>query len=136
MKLYEPDGYRVVLKGVDGVYVNADKTRILQVLYNLIGNAVSYTGEDKTVTVDETIRDGIVRISVADSGEGISKEDLPLIWDRYYKVEGTHRRGVGGTGLGLSIVREILILHGAKFGVSSELGHGSTFWFELPIAEK
>lgn len=136
MKLYEPDGYRVVLKDVGGVYVNADKTRILQVLYNLIGNAVSYTGEDKTVTVDETISDGVVRISVTDSGEGISKEDLPLIWDRYYKVEGTHRRGVGGTGLGLSIVREILVLHGAKFGVSSEPGQGSTFWFELPIAEK
>ncbi len=135
MKLYEPDGYRVILNEAGDVYVNADKTRILQVLYNLIGNAVSYTGEDKTVTVDETVRDGVVRVSVTDTGEGISKEDLPLIWDRYYKVEGTHRRGVGGSGLGLSIVKEILVLHGAKFGVSSEPGHGSTFWFELPVAE-
>ncbi len=136
MKLYEPDGYRVILNDVDGVFVNADKTRILQVLYNLIGNAVSYTGADKTVTVDETVSEGVVRVAVTDTGEGIAKENLPLIWDRYYKVEGTHRRGVGGSGLGLSIVKEILTLHGAKFGVSSELGHGSTFWFELPIVRE
>ena len=133
MKLYEPDGYRVILNGVEGILVNADKTRILQVLYNLIGNAVGYTGEDKTVTVTETVTDGVVRVSVSDTGAGIAEEDLPLIWDRYYKVEGTHRRGVGGSGLGLSIVREILLLHGAKFGVSSEVGVGSTFWFELPV---
>ncbi len=133
MKLYEPDGYRVILTSEEGVYVNADKTRILQVLYNLIGNAVNYTGDDKTVAVTETVKDGIVHVSVTDTGEGIAEEDLPLIWDRYYKVQGTHRRGVGGSGLGLSIVREILLLHGARFGVSSEPGRGSTFWFELPV---
>ena len=137
MKLYEPDGYRVILYDIEGVRVNADKTRILQVLYNLIGNAVNYTGEDKTVTVRMSQpASNIVRVSVTDTGEGIAKEDLPLIWDRYYKVEGTHRRGVGGSGLGLSIVREILLLHGAHFGVSSEPGCGSTFWFELPIVKE
>lgn len=143
MKLYEPDGYRVILHSIEDVFVNADKTRILQVLYNLIGNAVNYTGDDKTVTVRMTMlppdpgisETGAVRVSVTDTGAGIAKEDLPLIWDRYYKVEGTHRRGVGGSGLGLSIVREILLLHGAHFGVSSEPGHGSTFWFELPIVK-
>ena len=135
MKLYEPDGYRVILNADEGVHVNADKTRILQVLYNLIGNAVGYTGADKTVTVTETVIGGVVRVSVTDSGDGIAEEDLPLIWDRYYKVEGTHRRGVGGSGLGLSIVREILLLHHARFGVSSEPGRGSTFWFELPVVD-
>ena len=81
----------------------------------------------------ESVNNGVVRVSVTDTGEGISEEELPLIWDRYYKVEGTHRRGVGGSGLGLSIVREILQLHGARFGVSSGRGVGSTFWFELPV---
>ncbi len=136
MKLYEPDGYKVILEAEGCIYVNADKTRILQVLYNLIGNAANYTGDDKTVTVRESVHDGIVRISVTDTGEGISEEDLPLIWDRYYKVKGTHRRGVGGSGLGLSIVKEILLLHGARFGVSSKPGCGSTFWFELPVAKE
>ena len=133
-KLYGADGYRILYEPTDEpVIVNADKTRILQVIYNLIGNAVNYTGEDKTVSVAMTLSDGFVRVSVTDTGEGIAKEDLPLIWDRYYKVDKTHRRGVGGSGLGLSIVKEILLLHNARFGVSSTVGAGSTFWFELPI---
>lgn len=64
----------------------------------------------------------------------LSKEDLPYIWDRYYKVDKTHKRGITGTGLGLSIVKKILDLHGAKYGVKSEIGKGSTFWFELKIS--
>ncbi|MCD7787442.1 MAG: HAMP domain-containing histidine kinase [Firmicutes bacterium] len=131
MHLYEPEGYIIRLEVEGDVWVNADRTRILQVLYNLIGNAVSFTGNDRTVTIRQTINDGVVRVSVIDTGEGIAKEDLPLVWDRYYKVDKVHRRGVGGTGLGLSIVREILTLHGARFGVSSELHVGSDFWFEL-----
>ena len=105
---------------------------ILQVLYNLINNAVNYTGEDKLVNVTETVTDGVVRISITDTGEGISKEQLPLIWDRYYKVDKVHRRATVGTGLGLSIVKQILELHGAVYGVSSTMGKGSTFWFSLP----
>ena len=135
-KLYGADGYRIVYEPpVDEVMIDGDKTRILQVIYNLIGNAVNYTGDDKTVTVTMEVRDGIVRVSVTDTGEGISEQDLPLIWDRYYKVDKTHRRGVGGSGLGLSIVKEILLLHNARFGVSSTVGNGSTFWFELPVVK-
>lgn len=133
-KLYSPDGYKIELHTDGDVYVSADRTRLLQVIYNLIGNAVSYTGDDKTVTVTEVIVGTSVRVSVTDSGSGIAKEDLPLIWDRYYKLDKVHRRGAGGSGLGLSIVKENLLLHNARFGVSSEPGHGSTFWFELPIA--
>lgn len=130
-KLYSSDGYRIELFTVGDVFVCADSTRILQVIYNLIGNAVSYTGEDKTVTVKEEISNGFVRISVADTGEGIPQEDLPLIWNRYYKLDKVHRRGAGGSGIGLSIVKENLLLHNAKFGVSSTVGQGSVFWFEL-----
>ncbi len=131
-KLYSPDGYKIELYTVGDVYVSGDATRLLQVIYNLIGNAVSYTGEDKTVIVKEEMRGGSVRVSVSDSGKGIAKEDLPLIWDRYYKLDKVHRRGAGGSGLGLSIVKEILLLHNARFGVASDVGVGSTFWFELP----
>ncbi|MBO5313282.1 MAG: HAMP domain-containing protein [Clostridia bacterium] len=115
------------------VFVMADETRLLQVVYNLINNAINYTGEDKTVTVRQDVLDDVVRISIIDTGEGISEENLPLIWDRYYKVDKVHKRAILGTGLGLSIVKNILLLHNSRFGVSSEPGKGSTFWFEFKI---
>jgi len=108
---------------------------LLQVLYNLINNAINYTGEDHRVTVSQTVADGAVRIGVTDTGEGIDPSQIPLIWDRYYKVDKTHKRAMIGTGLGLSIVKEILELHGATYGVESALGAGSTFWFSFPLAE-
>ncbi len=131
--LREGDGYSFSFAADEEVYVEADQVLILQVLYNLICNAVNYTGPDKRVTVQQT-RDGeTCRISVTDTGEGIDKEKLPLIWDRYYKASDFHKRGIAGTGLGLSIVKNALILHNAPFGVSSKKGEGSTFWFELQV---
>lgn len=131
-KLCTHDGYRISFVCDRDAYIYADRSKILQVLYNLVNNAVNYTGEDKTVTIRQICREGMCRIEVTDTGEGIPKEQLPLIWDRYYKVKNYYKRSVTGSGLGLSIVKNILILHGAKFGVQSEEGHGSTFWFELP----
>ena len=75
--------------------------------------------------------DNRVRISVIDTGSGIAPEDIPYIWDRYYKVDKVHRRAMVGTGLGLSIVKGILEAHGASYGVESKIGEGSNFWFEL-----
>lgn len=115
------------------VWIEADETRLLQVVYNLVNNAINYTGEDKTVTVRQDVLDDIVRVSVIDTGEGISEENLPLVWDRYYKIDKVHKRAVLGTGLGLSIVKNVLLLHNSRFGVSSEVGAGSTFWFEFKI---
>ncbi len=139
-KLTERDGYTIKFEpdSESDVYVNADKTRILQVLYNLINNAVNYTGEDKTVTIRQICRenDGIVRIEIIDTGEGIEEDKLPYIWERYYKVDKIHKRGAVGSGLGLSIVKNVLTAHNALFGVSSEIGHGSTFWFEMKIFKK
>ena len=97
---------------------------------------INYTGEDKCVKVLQTVKNDSVQISVSDSGEGIQPDDLPLIWDRYYKVDKVHRRAMIGTGLGLSIVKEILEKHHASYGVSSLPGEGSTFWFELPIVKE
>jgi signal transduction histidine kinase len=104
----------------------------LQVLYNLINNAVNYVGEDKYVLVKQTVSDGAVRISVTDHGAGIRPEDLDRIWERYYKVDRVHKRAAVGTGLGLSIVKGVLEAHRATYGVESALGRGSTFWFTLP----
>ena len=131
----EHNDFTITFNYERNVFIEADEIRLLQVVYNLINNAINYTGADKTVTIAQTIENDVVRISVTDTGEGIKEEDLPLIWDRYYKVDKVHKRAVIGTGLGLSIVKNILLLHGSRFGVSSELGKGSTFWFEFKISE-
>lgn len=132
-KLKEQDGYSIEFQYEQEVWVEADEFKIFQVIYNLINNAINYTGADKQVLVRQRIKDDIVRIEVTDTGAGITKEALPYVWERYYKVDKTHKRAVMGTGLGLSIVKNILILHEAAYGVESEQGKGSTFWFELPI---
>ena len=107
---------------------------VLQVIYNLINNALNYTGEDKRVRIVQTVDDETVRISVSDTGEGISEDQIPFIWDRYYKVDKVHKRARIGTGIGLSIVKGILEAHRASYGVESKLGEGSTFWFEMEIS--
>ena len=134
-KLKSVQGYTVTFTADRDVYVNADETLILQVIYNLVSNAVNYTGDDKSVEIRQDVKDGICRITVSDTGDGIPPEKLPYIWDRYYRTGDFHKRAVCGTGLGLSIVKGALILHGAQFGVSSTVGKGSSFWFELPEAD-
>ena len=115
-------------------YVYADELKISQVVYNLVNNAVTYCGADKTVSLRQEMLPGRVRIRVRDTGEGIPQDKLQDIWERYYKVDKEHKRAQVGTGLGLAIVKEILDMHGGAYGVESVLGQGSTFWFELPLA--
>lgn len=128
-KLISQNGYTIEFNAQRDVFVNADPARIAQVLYNLINNAVNYTGEDKKVIINQLESSGRVRVEVVDTGAGIPQEELAYIWDRYYRA--SHKRAAIGTGLGLSIVREILKMHGADYGVKSTVGEGSTFWFEL-----
>ena len=130
-KLTEKDNYKIIFNADENVCVTADRTMILQVIYNLVNNALNYSGEDKTVSIDQSVWDNRVRISVIDTGSGIAEEDIPYIWDRYYKVDKVHKRAKVGTGLGLSIVKGILEAHGAAYGVESKVGEGSNFWFEL-----
>lgn len=125
--------YSFPFEASEDVFVTADELKISQVVYNLVNNAITYAGEDKTVTLRQTVTDGRVRVSVTDTGEGIPADKLRDIWERYYKVDKEHRRAQVGTGLGLSIVKNILELHGGAYGVESELGAGSTFWFELTV---
>jgi signal transduction histidine kinase len=130
-RLVEQEGFQIIFEAEHDLAVTADELRIEQVLYNLINNAVNYTGEDKKVIVRQTEEDGFARIEIIDSGEGIPADQLPHIWDRYYQVDKTHRRAVIGTGLGLSIVKGALVLHQAPFGVDSSPDKGSVFWFKL-----
>lgn len=132
-KFLEQNGYTINFEYDKHVNVVADEYKIYQVIYNLVNNAINYTGEDKSVTVCQRIIGSIVRIEVSDTGNGIAKEELENVWERYYKVDKSHKRAMMGTGLGLSIVKNILKLHNAQYGVDSEEGVGTTFWFELKI---
>jgi signal transduction histidine kinase len=127
-------GYNIEFTFDRDAVVCADELRISQVIYNLLSNAINYTGKDKSVRVIQHVRNNVVHVDVEDTGEGISDDKLPYIWDRYYKVDKSHKRATVGTGLGLSIVKAVLDMHGAQFGVNSKLGQGSVFWFELPLA--
>ena len=126
------DGYVIEWEATESVNVFADRTQIMQVITNLLNNALTYTGDDKTVTIRQSLSDGKVKISVSDTGIGIPQEKLPLIWERYYQIDQTHKRAAQGSGLGLSIVRTIISEHGGNCDVESIPGEGSTFWFELP----
>ena len=117
----------------DELYTEADMEKIEQVVYNLIGNAVNYTGEDKKIKVGlKKEKDGVLRFTVTDTGKGIPPDQIDTIWDRYYRSSETHKRPIKGTGLGLSIVKTILQKHNFLFGVESEVGKGSTFYVLFP----
>ncbi len=132
-QLTSAQGYRLTFEFDENVTVNADRTTVLQAVRNLINNALTYTGEDKTVKVVQEMQDGaFVRISVTDTGDGIEQSKLRDIWDRYYR-DHEHRRAANGTGLGLSIVKSVMKMHGGRYGVRSKVGCGSTFWIEIPV---
>ena len=134
--LIKRDGYCFdVLLPEGQAYVFADRTMILQVIYNLINNAVNYTGESRRVRVTVALQSDRVRVAIADEGEGISPDQIESIWDRYYRVDKVHKRAVMGTGLGLSIVKQVLEAHHAQYGVESAVGVGSVFWFEIPLVK-
>lgn len=131
--LKEQKGYNFEFESDADVICCGDESRLAQVLYNFINNAVNYSGDSRRIIIRQKNFENVVRIEVVDFGVGIARERLPQIFDRYYRDERT-KRDVVGSGLGLSIVKEILRLHGMRFGVQSELGKGSTFWFEVQRA--
>ncbi len=138
-RLKEHDGYTIAFNADSDVTVRTDKTKFLQAFCNLVNNALTYTGADKRVVVTQSLRVDLsegrryVRVSVADSGEGIAPDKLDCIWERYYKIDVPHKRAAVGTGLGLSIVKNVMKLLGGTCGVKSEQGRGSAFWLELPL---
>lgn len=116
------------------VTVCADEKMISSAIYNLVNNAVNHSGDSRTVEVALTVEDGEAVTRVIDGGEGIAPEDIDRIWDRYYRAGEAHKRDAVGTGLGLSITRRVFELNGCRYGVDSEPGKGSCFWFALRIA--
>lgn len=133
--LSERDGYKFYVSAPDDVWAKADLIKFDQVIYNLVNNAVNYSNDRKDIYVMAVADNDSVEISITDTGDGIAEDLMPLIFDRYYRAE-KHKREVIGTGLGLSIVKQIFILHGFRFGVRSELGTGSTFWFSMNREKK
>jgi len=132
--LAEKEGYNFHCEVEENLYVNAGEKLIERVLYNLISNAINYTGADKKIIITLKSCANMACFMVTDTGEGIPQNQIDNIWDRYYKLNEAHERAIVGTGLGLSIVKDILKQHDAKFGVKSAVGEGSSFWFKLKRA--
>jgi len=124
----------LILSG-KSLYVSADMSKIEQVLYNLIDNAIKFSNSDSTIHVETTEKNETVFVSVKDSGIGIPKESLKLIFDRFYKTDLSRGKDKKGTGLGLSIVKEIINAHHEKINVISTVGVGTEFIFTLPKSE-
>ena len=113
--------------------VRADFQRIIQVLRNLLENAIIHTPKGNSIAITARQQGGWVEISVADNGEGIPEDDLPNIFERFYRVDKSRTRATGGSGLGLTIAKYLVEAHGGKIWVQSELGKGSCFSFTVPV---
>lgn len=124
----------MVLTG-EAMYVNADMEKIQQVLYNLLDNAIKFSHHDSVIRVETSVKKNKLFVSVKDTGIGIPKDDLKLIWDRFYKSDYSRGKDKKGTGLGLSIVKEIINCHGEHINVISTEGAGSEFIFSLLLAD-
>jgi PAS domain S-box-containing protein len=113
--------------------LTADPMRVVQVLNNLLGNAIKFTPEGGRVVVKTSAEGGFLRCEVADTGVGIAAADQPKLFQRFSQLDMSNTRSAGGAGLGLSIVKAIVNAHGGEVGIHSEPGEGATFWFTLPL---
>lgn len=113
------------------VIIKADRNRMDQVFYNLINNAIEHVGKDNTVYISVRTRPHHYTISIKNTGNGISKEEIPLVWNRYYTKKKNHKRNIVGTGLGLSIVKTILECHNFDYGIESKLNEYTRFYFRI-----
>jgi signal transduction histidine kinase len=116
--------------------LDIDRGRIGQVLRNLLNNALAHTPAGGEIAVSAARQNGTVLVSVCDTGEGISPEDLPHVFDRFYRADRSRARQTGGYGLGLAIVKQLVQAHGGTVTVESQLGQGSVFKFTLPVDGK
>jgi signal transduction histidine kinase len=114
--------------------VNIDWQRISQVVHNFLENAATHTPKGGSISVAAGAQDSWVEVRVSDTGEGIPPEDLPNIFERFYRVDRSRARATGGSGLGLTIAKRLVEAHGGKIAVESQLGKGSSFSFTVPIA--
>lgn len=131
----EKDGFKINYKNKKDYKVYADKKRIEQVIYNLLNNAINYSGDDKKIDIVLEEKDNKIKIEITNTGNGIKEDEIPLIWDKYYKIDKTYSRVQVGTGIGLSIVKNILELHNSNYGVDSKVDEYTTFYFDLEKRE-
>ena len=120
----------------EALYAHADMEKIQQVLYNLIDNAIKFSHQNSSITIETSEKRNKIFVSVKDSGIGIPKEELKMIWDRFYKTDTSRGKDKKGTGLGLSITKEIITAHNENINVISTLEEGTEFIFSLPRSEK
>lgn len=132
----ETENYNFKVEMPEKALVEADKNKLNQVIYNLINNAINYTGKDKSVTIRIIEEKNKYLVEIMDTGKGIKPEEIKLIWNKYYKNEKNHKRNVVGTGIGLSIVKTILEHHKCEYGVRSKKNVGTTFYFKIKKAKK
>jgi signal transduction histidine kinase len=118
------------------LYVFGDEVLLMQVWSNLLSNAVKHIAEGRSIEIKASEENGFTIVHISDNGDGIPEEQLPFIFDRFYRGDGARQRGAGSTGLGLSIVWEIVKLHGGEIKVKSGAGEGTTFSVRLPIVHK
>ncbi len=127
--------FDLILTG-EKLYVSADMSKIQQVLYNLIDNALKFSHPDSTITIETTEKNEKIFVSVKDTGIGIPKDSIKKIWERFYKTDLSRGKDKKGTGLGLAIVKEIIQAHGENINCISTEGVGTEFIFTLPLAKE
>ncbi|MEK7324020.1 MAG: ATP-binding protein, partial [Chloroflexota bacterium] len=115
--------------------VNTDPDRLAQVIRNLLSNALRHTPGGGKVTVSASTEKKMIRVVVADTGDGIPADELPYVFDRFYRGDKSRARASGGSGLGLAIAKTWVAAMGGEIGVESEPGRGSRFWFTVPVAK-
>lgn len=132
MGLLEKKSMKIVRNVESNITVEADADRLIQVMVNLLTNAINYSKENTTITINASETADEVIIEVQDEGLGIDQTELPRLFERFYRVDRARSRDSGGTGLGLAIVKHLIEAHGGKVTVDSELGVGSVFSIHLP----
>lgn len=125
-----------VKKPFPKVNVSVNANEIEQVFNNLVSNAKRYIGSEGILTISVSIEKGYLKVTVSDNGIGISQEDLPYVFDQFYRIEKSRSRNYGGTGLGLAICKKIIDKHDGKIWAESELELGTSFYFTIPISNK
>ena len=126
--------HSIICEPCEGMTLTGDREKLGHVLANLLGNAVKYSREGSEIRINCSLKAGRVKVEVTDQGIGIAAADQARLFERFYRVEHDDKGHVSGFGIGLYLVSEILRLHGSEIKVRSEVGKGSTFFFDLAIS--
>jgi len=128
-------GMSLVLQMEGDIDLVADMGRMIQIVMNLLANAINYSPTGTTVTVNASVEKSHAVIKISDEGIGIEQKELPRIFERFYRVDRARSRNSGGTGLGLAIVKHLVEAHNGKIIVNSKVGKGTTFKVSIPLSQ-